>query len=491
MPESPQPLPTLRAQSVKGRRAYRLPDHPEQRRLAARVIPAELCRQRGPEVPEVSELEVVRHYTALSQRNYAVDVGLYPLGSCTMKYNPKVNDWAAGLPGFARLHPLTPAEASQGALELLANLEKRLCALTGMDAASLQPAAGAQAELTALLMARAYFAERGEVRDTVLIPDSAHGTNPASAAMAGFKAVTVPSDATGQVDLKTLPKLLDRNVAALMLTNPNTLGLFETNVLKIAQLVHEAGGLMYLDGANFNAIVGMASPAEMGFDLMHLNLHKTFSTPHGGGGPGAGPVLCTGALAPYLPRPVVTEREGKYFLDEARPKSIGRVKAFPGNFAVLVRAYAYLLSLGGEGLRDTARAAVLNANYALARLKGNLEVPKGERCLHEFVLSAKRLKKETGVSAGDLAKRLLDYGFHAPTVYFPLLVDEALLIEVVETESKGAIDAFCEALLTIVEEAYQDAEKVKSAPHGTPVGRMNEAEAARALLRGARKAVPT
>lgn len=476
-------MTALRSLSSPGRRGVRLPDRPRLQKLAKHALPPRFTRD-ALDLPEVSELDVVRHFTRLSQRNYAIDIGLYPLGSCTMKYNPKVNDALAALPGFARLHPLTPDEDAQGALAVLHDLGARLCDLTGMAAISLQPAAGAQAELTALLMARAYFQERGEARDTVLIPDSAHGTNPASASMAGLRVVTVPSDARGGVDLAALDALLGPHVLAFMLTNPSTLGLFEVNVLDISARVHAAGSLMYLDGANFNAVVGLVDAARMGFDLMHLNLHKTFSTPHGGGGPGAGPVLCSDALEPYLPVPVVVKRDGQYLLDEDRPRSIGRVKAFQGNFGVLVRALAYLLTLGDAGLRDTARAAVLNANYAFARLRGALDAPYPDGVMHEFVLSAKTLKKDTGVSARDLAKRLLDYGFHAPTVYFPLLVEEALLIETVETESKEAIDALCDALLEIVREAREQPELVKGAPHATPLGRIEEAAAARALLQG-------
>ncbi|UQN08149.1 aminomethyl-transferring glycine dehydrogenase subunit GcvPB [Deinococcus sp. QL22] len=475
-------FPPITLQSAVGRRGVRLPDRPELRELARAAVPTSLRRLSLP-LPEVSELDVVRHFTRLSQRNYAIDLGLYPLGSCTMKYNPKVNDALAALPGFAHLHPLAPDEDAQGALNVMYSLGQRLCALTGMDAVSLQPAAGAQAELTALLMARAYAGDRGEARDTVLIPDSAHGTNPASARMAGLKIVTVPSDARGGVDLDTLDTCLGPHVLAFMLTNPSTLGLFEPQVLDISSRVHAAGGLMYLDGANYNAVVGIVDVSRMGFDLMHLNLHKTFSTPHGGGGPGAGPVLCSSALERYLPVPVVIKRGDQFMFDEDRPDSVGRVKAFQGNFGVLVRALAYLLSLGDAGLRDTARAAVLNANYTFARLREALDAPYPEGVMHEFVLSGKTLKKETGVTARDLAKRLLDYGFHAPTIYFPLLVEEALLIEIVETESKEAIDALCDALLQIIKEAHNAPELVKSAPLTTPVGRIDEAAAARTLLR--------
>jgi len=466
-----------------GRRAFVLPpaDVPEE--PLERLIPAEHLRQEELSLPEQAEVDVVRHYTNLSRRNFAVDVGFYPLGSCTMKYNPKVNEMAASLPGFAKVHPYQPEETVQGALELMYNLGQYLCRIAGLNHVRLQPAAGAHGELTGLLLIKAYHMDRGEdeQRREVIIPDSAHGTNPASAAMCGYKVVTVRSDERGGMDLAELRKVAGPKTAALMLTNPNTLGLFDENITEIAAIVHEAGGLLYYDGANANAVVGIAKPGDMGFDVVHFNLHKTFSTPHGGGGPGAGPVCVCDKLAPFLPVPVVVAaEEGRYKLDYDRPKSIGQVKSFYGNFGVLVRAYAYIRALGASGLREVAETAVLHANYLMRKLAPYFDLPYDRPCKHEFVLSGKR-QKSRGVRTLDMAKRLLDYGFHAPTVYFPLIVDEAIMIEPTETESKETLDAFAAAMIAIADEAEKDPELVKSAPLTTVVKRLDETRAARQL----------
>jgi glycine dehydrogenase subunit 2 len=453
-----------------------VPDVPLEEILGAAQI-----RRESAALPEVSEPDLVRHYTRLSQRNYAIDVGFYPLGSCTMKYNPKINEDVARLPGFARLHPNVPEDLAQGALELLWRLEGLLCEVSGMDRVTFQPSAGAHGELTSLLMISAYHRDRGEAdRTRVIVPDSAHGTNPASAAMAGFQVVTVPSDARGNIDREALRRVVDQRTAALMLTNPNTLGLFEEHVAEVASIVHECGGLMYLDGANFNAMLGITRPGDQGFDVMHMNVHKTFSTPHGGGGPGAGPVAVKRLLEPYLPTPTVERHGERFVLDEDRPKSIGRVRAFNGNFGVFVRAYAYILAWGPL-LRQVSEAAVLNANYLLARLRPYFDLPYDRTCMHEFVLSGRRQKQQDGVRTLDIAKRLLDYGFHAPTIYFPLIVEEAIMIEPTETESRQTLDAFADALIRIVHECRTDPDLVRSAPHTTVVGRLDEVAAARRL----------
>ena len=436
------------------------------------------CGEASLALPELSEGELVRHYTALSTRNHGVDSGFYPLGSCTMKYNPKVNEELARLPGFAFLHPCQPEESVQGALELLYRAEACLAEITGMKRVTFQPAAGAHGELTGMLIVRAYHRSRNDHRKTVLVPDSAHGTNPASAAMAGFEVKEIPSDERGLVDLKALRAALDGDVAALMLTNPNTLGFFEEDILEIAEAVHEAGGLLYYDGANLNAIMGHARPGDMGFDLVHLNLHKTFATPHGGGGPGSGPVGVREHLVPFLPVPLVERGEKGYYWKEDLPLSIGRVHGFYGNFAVVVKAYAYIMMMGAEGLRQAAADAVLNANYLMERLKKSYDLPYDRRCKHEFVLSARRQKK-MGVTARDIAKALLDYGFHPPTVYFPLIVEEALMVEPTETESKATLDRFAEAMEEIARLAEEDPKRLTSAPHTTPVGRLDEVRAAR------------
>ncbi|MCL6444211.1 MAG: aminomethyl-transferring glycine dehydrogenase subunit GcvPB [Alicyclobacillus sp.] len=475
--QQPATLPLVFELSCTGRRAATLPplDVPE---VPLDCLKDQL-RQAGPRLPELSEVDVVRHYTALSTRNHGVDTSFYPLGSCTMKYNPKRNEKAAKLPGFAQIHPLQPEETVQGALALLYQLQQDLAEITGMDAISLQPAAGAQGEWTGLMMISAYHRDRGEHRTQVIVPDSAHGTNPASVTMAGLKAVTVPSNAQGGVDLEALRQVVGPDTAALMLTNPNTLGLFETDIVEIARVVHEAGGLLYYDGANANAILGYARPGDMGFDVVHLNLHKTFSTPHGGGGPGAGPVGVKSILEPYLPRPVIIKREdGSYGFDSERPKSIGKVKGFYGNFGILVRAYAYIRTMGPDGLRRVSESAVLAANYLLNRLRPAYVVPFDRPCKHEFVLSAKK-QKQLGVRALDIAKRLLDFGVHPPTMYFPLTVEECLMIEPTECERLETLDAFADMLLRIAEEAELTPEIVQHAPHRTVVGRMDEVKAAR------------
>ncbi|MDI3280231.1 MAG: aminomethyl-transferring glycine dehydrogenase subunit GcvPB [Bacillota bacterium] len=472
--------PLLFELSHPGRRAASLPAPDVPTRPLEELLPERLRRRRPPLLPEVSEVDLVRHFTALSRRNHGVDSGFYPLGSCTMKYSPKINEELAALPGFAELHPYQAEETVQGALALMYELERFLCELTGMARFSLQPAAGAHGELTGLLMIRAYHEQKGEggVRRRVIVPDSAHGTNPASAALCGFEVVQVPSDRSGGVDVAALRRVLDGRTAALMLTNPNTLGLFEERILEIAHLVHEAGGLLYYDGANLNAILGVARPGDMGFDVVHLNLHKTFSTPHGGGGPGSGPVGVVQELVPFLPVPTVEKEGESWRLEYDRPLSIGKVKAFYGHFLVAVKAYAYILALGPQGLRAVSEDAVLNANYLLARLAPYFEVPYRRLCMHEFVLSGRR-QKEKGVRTLDMAKRLLDYGFHAPTIYFPLIVEEALMIEPTETESKETLDAFIQAMIEIAREAEENPEKLRQAPHTLPVGRLDETEAAR------------
>ncbi len=448
-----------------------VPQPPLEELLPREAIAAELLP-----LPEVAEPDLVRHYTNLSTLNMSVDTHFYPLGSCTMKYNPKRNERLAGLDGFAAVHPYQPEETIQGLLELLYELQEMLAEISGLHAVSLQPAAGAQGELTALLVAAAYFQERGEHRTKVLAPDSAHGTNPASAHMAGFRTVTVKSTPEGLVDRDDLRRHLDDEAAVFMVTNPNTLGLFETEIREIAEEVHGTGGLIYLDGANMNAILGISRPGDFGADMMHFNPHKTFSGPHGGGGPGAGPIAVTRDLAPFLPTPVVA-REGDVFrLDEDRPRSIGRVRGFFGNVGVLVRAYCYIRTHGPEGLREVSENAVLNANYLLHRLKEFLPVPQGDCCMHEFVATAKDCKAERGITAMDIAKRLLDYGFHAPTVYFPPIVREAIMVEPTETESRETLDAFAEAIGKIVQE---DPELLHAAPHSTPVTRPDDVRAAR------------
>lgn len=459
-----------------GRRGAVLPACDVPTRPRQELIPAEALADGVPPLPELAEPEVVRHYMNLSTQNMSVDTHFYPLGSCTMKYNPKRNERLASLPGLVDLHPYQPQSAMQGLLEILYRCQTMLAEIAGLDAVSLQPAAGAHGELTSLLVAAAYFRDQGQKRQTVLIPDGAHGTNPASAAMAGFRTAAVKSEPGGLVDLNDLASKLGSDTAVFMITNPNTLGIFERRIREIADRVHQAGGLVYLDGANMNAIMGIARPGDFGADLMHFNPHKTFSGPHGGGGPGAGPIAVRKALEPYLPVPVVVCEGQQFRLDDQRPKSIGRVRSFVGNVGVLLRMYCYLRTHGPEGLRQVAEMAVLNANYLLARVKDFLDVPQGDRCMHEFVASVARLKTQRDISAMDIAKRLLDYGYHAPTVYFPLIVKEALMIEPTETEAPETLDAFAAALRAIVAEP---AEQLHAAPQTTPVCRPDEVQAAR------------
>jgi len=435
-------------------------------------------RAEPPLLPHVTELEIMRHYAHLAEMNFGVDTGMYPLGSCTMKYNPRINEDACRLEGFSGLHPFQPLQSVQGALELMFGLQQALGELSGLPGVSLQPAAGAHGELTALMCIRAAHTAAGDPRTKVVIPDTAHGTNPATVTMCGYETVTIPSDENGLVDLAALRAALDTDVAAFMLTNPNTLGLFDPNILEITAAVHEVGAYAYCDGANLNAILGIARPGDMGFDALHINLHKTFSTPHGGGGPGAGPVCVTEELSAFLPGPVAG-RDGDAFTVAWPTHSIGRVRSFYGNFAVLVRAYTYIRALGADGLKDVAEQAVLSANYLKERLKAAFELPYDRVCMHEFVLSGSTQRREGGVRTLDMAKRLLDYGYHPPTVYFPLLVEEAIMIEPTETEPLDALDAFVSAMLAIAEEARTDPELVKGAPYTTPVRRLDEANAAR------------
>jgi glycine dehydrogenase subunit 2 len=462
--------------SKPGRRAARLPACDVPAPAVNELLPKSAVADEPPPLPEVAEPEVVRHFTNLSTLNMSVDTHFYPLGSCTMKYNSKRNERMAALPGIADLHPLQPEDTLQGLLQLLFDLQQMLAEISGLPAVSLQPAAGAHGELAALMVAAAFFRHQKSHRTKVLAPDSAHGTNPASARMAGFDFVTVKSRGDGMVDLDDLAAKLDDQIAVFMITNPSTLGLFDQQVPQIAQLVHDRGGLIYLDGANMNAILGITRPGDFGADMMHFNPHKTFSGPHGGGGPGAGPICVSEKLGPYLPTPVVERRGDRYALAYDRPLSIGRVRSFFGNVGVLVRAYCYLRTHGPDGLKAVAQNAVLNANYLLSRVKHILPVPQGDRCMHEFVATAAPLKKKNGVTAMDLAKRLLDFGFHAPTVYFPLTVPEAMMIEPTETESKETLDAFAETLFRITEE---QPELLHQAPHSTLISRPDEVRAAR------------
>ena len=431
-------------------------------------------------LPEIVESDISRHYTLLAGRTYGVNNGFYPLGSCTMKYNPKINDEIAKLEGFLNLHPLQSEDSVQGALQVYDLAEKYLNELTGMNNFTFQPAAGAHGEFTGLLIIRAYHEERKDLkRNKIIVPDSAHGTNPASATMAGFEVINLPSTAEGLVDLEELKKIVGEDTAGFMLTNPNTVGLFDKNILEITEIIHRAGGLNYYDGANLNAIMGIARPGDMGFDVMHLNLHKTFSTPHGGGGPGSGPVGCKGFLTKYLPLPrVIKVGDSLKLLTEAE-NSIGRVKAFYGNFLVVVRALTYILTLGGEGLKQTSINAVLNANYMMSKLKDVYDIPFKGPCMHEFVMSLEKLKKETSVSALDVAKALLDYGIHPPTMYFPLIVPEAFMLEPTETESKETMDEVVEIFKKVYEKAKDNPEELLSSPHNTPIGRPDEVKAAR------------
>jgi glycine dehydrogenase subunit 2 len=467
--------------SQPGRRASSLPSHD----LPIPEVPAELARATPPRLPEISEPELVRHFTELSTRNFGIDTGFYPLGSCTMKHNPRVNERVVGLPGFRDLHPLQEEDGAQGALELEWRLQEILAEVCGLDAVSLQPAAGSQGELTGLMLFHAHFADRGEgeQRREIVVPDTAHGTNPASVTMAGYQLVAVKTDPRGNIDVEGLREKVGPQTAGLMLTNPSTLGLFDENIEEIERIFHSAGALMYYDGANLNAVCGISRPGDMGFDVVHINLHKTFSQPHGGGGPGGGPIAVTKALEPFLPVPAVIKDGDRFRLDYDRPKSIGKVRGFTGPFGVFVRSYAYLRAYG-PGLREMSEAAVLNANYLLARLKGAYDLPFDRLCMHEFVLSARTLKREHGVSALDVAKRLMDYGIHPPTIYFPLIVAEALMIEPTETEPKERLDEFVDAMLAIAHEAAADPEVMHAAPHSRPVGRLDEVKAAkRAVVR--------
>ncbi|HET7579750.1 MAG TPA: aminomethyl-transferring glycine dehydrogenase subunit GcvPB [Bacillales bacterium] len=482
--------PLIFEYSTSGRIGFSLPDLDVPEENLTEVIPSEYLREESPDLPEVSELQIMRHYTALSKRNYGVDSGFYPLGSCTMKYNPKINEDVARLAGFAHIHPEQDEETVQGAMEMLYRLQTTLAKITGMDEVTLQPAAGAHGEWTGLMMIRAYHEANGDFNRTkVIVPDSAHGTNPASATVAGFEAITVKSNKKGMVDVEDLKRVVGDDTAALMLTNPNTLGLFEEDILEVAKVIHEAGGKLYYDGANMNAIMGVTRPGDMGFDVVHLNLHKTFTGPHGGGGPGSGPVGVKSDLLPFLPKPLLVERDGSYHFDYDRPQSIGRVKPYYGNFGINVRAYTYIRTMGEEGLRQVSEDAVLNANYLMRRLESHFDLPyPDQHCKHEFVLSGKRQKK-LGVRTLDMAKRLLDFGFHPPTIYFPTIIDECMMIEPTETEAKETLDAFADAMIQIAEEVEEAPETVQEAPYTTPVRRLDETTAARnPVLRYEKKA---
>ncbi|ODS33635.1 MAG: hypothetical protein SCARUB_01235 [Candidatus Scalindua rubra] len=464
--------------SSPGRMAYSLPECDVSVKPIEELIPERFLRTETAELPEVAEIDVVRHFTRLSQLNYSVDTNFYPLGSCTMKYNPKVNEDVSGYDGFANLHPYQNQEQCQGILHILYEFEKIVAEICGMDTFTLQPAAGAHGEFIGMLISRAYHLKKGRKRIKIIIPDSAHGTNPASAAMCGFNIVEVKSNKQGLIDIEELKRNIDNDVAALMLTNPNTLGLFEKDILKIAEIVHDVDALLYLDGANMDALLGIARPGDMGIDILHLNLHKTFSTPHGGGGPGAGPLGVVKKLAPFLPAPRIVKKHGSYKWQCDLPDSIGRVKPFYGNIGVIIRAYAYLLSIGSEGLRRIGESALINANYLRKKISDYVEIPYGKKCMHEFVASTRKLKTN-GITTLDIAKRLLDYGFHSPTIYFPLIVEDALMIEPTETETKETLDEFAEAIIKILEEAKNNPEILKNAPHTTPVSRLDEVQAAR------------
>lgn len=465
--------------SKPGRIGFSLPEMDVPETDINELIPEGYFRVEEPELPEVSELDIMRHYTALSKRNIGIDSVFYPLGSCTMKYNPKINENVARYNGFAHLHPLQDESSVQGALELMYDLQQHLIEITGMDEVTLQPAAGSHGEWTALMMVRAFHEANGDFNRTkVIIPDSAHGTNPASATVAGFETVTVKSTKDGLVDIEDLRRVVGEDTAALMLTNPNTIGLFEEHILEMAEIVHGVGGKLYYDGANLNAIMSKVRPGDMGFDLVHLNLHKTFTGPHGGGGPGSGPVGVKADFIPYLPKPVITKQGDKYVFDYDRPQSIGRVKPYYGNFGINVRAYTYIRSMGPDGLKAVTEYAVLNANYMMRRLQHAYDLPFDRHCKHEFVLSGNRQKK-LGVRALDIAKRLIDFGYHPPTIYFPLIVEECMMIEPTETESKETLDAFIDAMLQIAKEAEENPEIIQEAPHNTVVGRLDETLAAR------------
>jgi glycine dehydrogenase subunit 2 len=465
--------------SKPGRVGYSLPDMDVPTVELEQLLPEGYIREEAPELPEVFELDIMRHYTALSNRNHGIDSGFYPLGSCTMKYNPKINENVARFAGFAHIHPLQDESSVQGALELMYDLQEHLIEITGMDQVTLQSAAGAHGEWTGLMMIRAYHEANGDTKRTkVIVPDSAHGTNPASATVAGFETITVKSNEHGLVDLEDLRRVVGEDTAALMLTNPNTLGLFEENILEMAEIVHNAGGKLYYDGANLNAVLSKARPGDMGFDVVHLNLHKTFTGPHGGGGPGSGPVGVKADLIPFLPKPLVTKRGDEFVFDYDRPQSIGRIKPYYGNFGINVRAYTYIRSMGPDGLKAVTEYAVLNANYMMRRLAPHFDLPFDRHCKHEFVLSGRRQKK-LGVRTLDIAKRLLDFGYHPPTIYFPLNVEECIMIEPTETESKETLDGFIDKMIQIAREAEENPEIVQEAPHSTVVGRLDETLAAR------------
>ena len=465
--------------SQAGRRAGRVPSYG----LPVPEVPIALARKEPPRLPELAENEIVRHFTNLADRNFGIDTGFYPLGSCTMKYNPRVNERVVALPGFANLHPHQEDEGAQGALELMWELQQILAEVAGLPAVTLQPAAGSQGELTGLMLMRAYFADRGEgdQRDTIITADTAHGTNPASVTMAGFKLEKVATTGRGNLDLDDLRAKVNERTAGLMLTNPSTVGLFDEDIVEVAEIFHSHGALLYYDGANLNAVCGISRPGDMGFDVVHINLHKTFSQPHGGGGPGGGPIAVRAMLDPFLPKPQVVRDGDRFRLDHDRPKSIGKVRGWLGPFGVFVRSYAFIRRYGPE-LKEMSEAAVLNANYMLARLKDVYELPYDRLCMHEFVLSARGLKREHGVTALDVAKRLMDFDYHPPTVYFPLVVPEALMIEPTESEARETLDAFCDAMIEIAREAAEEPERVKGAPTTRPVRRLDEVLAAKRLV---------
>lgn len=472
-------FPLIFERSKEGRTSYSFPELDVPETDLDSEFEETYVRQEAPDLPEISELEIMRHYTALSNRNYGVDSGFYPLGSCTMKYNPKINEDVARLPGFSHIHPLQSVKSIQGALEMMYELQQSLGEITGMYEVSLQPSAGAQGEWTGLMMIRAFHEANDDYNRTqVIVPDSAHGTNPASATVAGFDAVTVKTNENGLVDLEDLKRVVSEKTAALMLTNPNTLGLFETEILEMAEVIHGVGGKLYYDGANLNAIMGYTRPGDMGFDVVHLNLHKTFTGPHGGGGPGSGPVGVSKEFEPFLPKPLLVKRNGEYQFEYDRPHSIGRVKPYYGNFGINLRAYTYIRTMGAEGLKKVSEYAVLNANYMMRKLEKDYVLPYSQHCKHEFVLSGKTQKK-LGVRTLDIAKRLLDYEYHPPTIYFPLNVEEAMMVEPTETESKETLDGFIDTMISISDETKNDPELVQEAPHNTIVKRMDETTAAR------------
>ena len=465
--------------SVLGKKAYSLPRVEIPKAKLTDLVPGDYLRTEPAPLPEVSELEIVRHFTRLSRLNYSVDSQMYPLGSCTMKYNPKVNEHLAQQPEWTALHPYQPEELSQGILKMLYETQNYLAEISGMDSVSLAPAAGAHGELLGLLLIRAYHLDKGNTKTKIIVPDSSHGTNPSSAHIAGYKVTTIPSGANGEVDIKVLQETIDSETAAVMLTNPNTLGLFETNIKKIAEIVHSYDALLYCDGANLNAVLGRYRPGDMGFDVLHINLHKTFATPHGGGGPGSGPVAVKKILEPYLPVPRIENKKYKYIFSYDNKKTIGKIRTFYGNVGVIAKAYFYIRSLGKQGLKKVSGYSVLNANYLKEKLKETYQLPYDTDCMHEFVLSANKQLKEHNIRAMDIAKRLLDYGYYAPTVYFPLIVPEALMIEPTETESKSTLDQFVTALLQIDKEVQENPDLLKNAPQHLPVSRLDEVTAAR------------